>query len=181
MSREFVSQKDISIRAGDAALTDPLVINFDGSAPDLTETKYTFDLDADGSLEQISFVTRGSGFLALDLNGDGAVNNGGELFGPDTGDGFKELAGYDQDHNNWIDESDEIFHRLRIWTKDRDGNDRLFALGEKGIGAIYLGNAATPFQFKNSVNEQQGQLRTTGLFIRENGAAGTVQQIDLVC
>ncbi|KJS15914.1 MAG: hypothetical protein VR69_11685 [Peptococcaceae bacterium BRH_c4b] len=180
MSREFMSQKDIRIRAGDAVMKDPLVINFDGTAPDLTDTKFSFDLDADGNADQISFVTHGSGFLALDLNEDGTINNGSELFGPNTGNGFTELAQYDQDHNNWIDENDEILNRLRIWTKNEDGSDSLFALGEKGIGAIYLGNVETPFSFKDSTtNEPQGQARSTGIFIRENGAAGTVQQIDL--
>ncbi|GBF35749.1 hypothetical protein DCCM_4884 [Desulfocucumis palustris] len=180
MSREFMSSKNISIRAGDALMTDPLVINYDGPASKLTDTKYAFDLDSDGTPDQISFVGQGSGFLALDLNNDGAINNGGELFGPDSGNGFAELAAYDQDHNNWIDENDEIFNSLRIWTKDAQGNDRLFALGEKGIGAIYLGNVNTPFSIKDERNDIQGQVRTTGIFIRENGSAGTVQQIDLV-
>ncbi len=179
MSREFMSQKDISIRAGDAAKVDPLVINFEGTAPDLTDTKFSFDLDANGTADQVSFVTRGSGFLALDLNEDGTINNGGELFGPNTGNGFTELAQYDQDHNNWIDENDEVFDRLRIWTKDGEGRNQLIALGEKGIGAIYLGNVETPFSFKDSTNELQGQAKTTGIFIREDGTAGTVQQIDL--
>lgn len=179
MNREFISRTDLTIRAGDAVMKDPLVINFDGSAPDLTDTKYAFDLDSDGSPDQISFITEGSGFLALDLNGDGIINNGGELFGPGTGNGFAELAGYDHDHNNWIDENDEIFNRLRIWTKDADGSDRLLVLGEKGIGAIYLGNVVTPFEFKNSGNDLQGQLKSTGIFIREDGTAGTVQQVDL--
>lgn len=65
----------------------------------LTEAKYNFDLDSDGREDLISFVRPGSGFLALDLNGDGRVNDGRELFGPATGDGFAELARYDQDGN----------------------------------------------------------------------------------
>jgi len=159
MSREFASQHNLTIRAGDAALVDPLVINFSGSAPSLTETKFSFDLDSDGHQDQISFVGPGSGLLALDLDGDGRINNGMELFGPSSGDGFAELARYDEDGNQWIDESDPIYERLRIWTKDQNGNDVLFALGQKNVGAIFLGNVSTLFDLKDQANNLQGQVK----------------------
>lgn len=178
MSRQFMSEQNISVRAGDA-LVDPLVINFDGPAASLSQTKFSFDLDSDGTTDNISFVNPGSGFLALDLNNDGKVNDGGELFGPQSGDGFADLAKYDSDGNNWIDENDAIYEKLRIWTKDANGNDYLFALGQKGVGAIYLGNVSTEFAMKDSDNALQGQLRSSGVFLREDGSVGTVQQIDL--
>lgn len=179
MSRTFYSHRSISVRAGDAAMIDPLVINFDAPAAALTERSFQFDLDCDGKTDQISFVGPGSGFLALDKNGDGVINNGSELFGPQTGNGFAELAAYDQDGNGWIDEADEIFDRLRIWTRDAQGNETLLALGEKGIGAIYLGYADTPFSMRDSQNQENGQLRSTGIFLRENGSTGSIQQVDL--
>ncbi len=177
-SRQYSTETNVSIRAG-AALTDPLVINFAVPTASLTAAKYAFDLDADGDNEQISFLGQGSGFLALDKNGDGVVNDGSELFGPQSGNGFADLAAYDADGNNWIDENDPIYQSLVIWTKDENGNDRLFTLGQKGVGAIYLGNVATDFSYKNNANQLQGQLRTSGVFLREDGGVGTVQQIDL--
>ncbi len=179
MSREFALRQSISIRAGDAVRIDPLVINFSGNAPSLTEKKYSFDIDSDGKLDNISFVAPGSGFLALDLNSDGTINDGNELFGPNSGDGFSDLAQYDTDNNNWIDENDPIYDKLRIWTKDANGNDQLFALGQKGIGAIYLGNINTDYNIKDSQNQLQGQIRKTGIFLNENGTPGTIQHIDL--
>lgn len=179
MSREFMREQNISIRAGDARKVDPLVINFNGTLPQLTDTKFKFDLDSNRTNEQISFLRPGSGFLALDLNNDGRVNNGGELFGPNSGNGFAELAGYDRDNNGWIDENDPIFHQLRIWTTDEQGSTKLFALAEKGIGAIYLGNAETDFAMKDHANQLQGQVARTGVFLKEDGRAGTIQQIDL--
>lgn len=179
MSREFAARQDIAIRAGDAVAVDPLVINFSGTAAGLTSRKFIFDLNTDGKDEQISFVNSGSGFLALDLNGDGVVNNGSELFGPSTGDGFAELSQYDEDGNQWIDENDSIYDRLRIWTKDEGGGDVLFALGQKGVGAIFLGNIDTPFAIKNQDNDLQGQVNKSGIYAGENGTVGTVQQIDL--
>lgn len=181
MSREYLEQSDVSVRLGDAArqAKDPLVINFNGSAAQLTSTKFSFDLDADGTAEQISFVTPGSGFLALDKNQDGKINNGSELFGPASGNGFSELAVYDQDGNLWIDENDAVFGQLKIWSKDPQGNDQLATLKKAGVGAIYLGNVATEFSLKDASNRLDGQIRSSGVYLSENGAAGNVQQIDL--
>ncbi|MCR4441437.1 MAG: hypothetical protein QHH10_04745 [Peptococcaceae bacterium] len=179
MSREFIERNEIRIRAGDAARIDPLAVNFGGGLAGLTEAKFSFDLDADGREEQVSFLQKGSGFLALDLNGDGIINNGRELFGPRSGDGFRELAAYDYDKNNWIDESDPVFRCLRIWTKDSEGRDYLLALGEVGIGAVYLGSTATPFALRDLGNQPLGEIQKTGLFLKEDGTAGTVQHVDL--
>lgn len=178
MSREVYESTNISIKEGDAKL-DPLVINFDGPTASLTDKNFSFDLDADGHNENIAFTGVGSGFLAFDKNGDGKINDGSELFGVKSGNGFADLAEYDQDKNGWIDENDEIFSKLRIWTKEPDGSDKLFAIGVKGVGAIYLGNAQTSFDLKNTQNETSGTIRRTGIFLKENGSAGTIQHVDL--
>ncbi|WP_028584756.1 hypothetical protein [Desulfogranum mediterraneum] len=179
MSREFYTEQERSVAMGDA-LKDPLVVNFSGEAAELTQSKFSFDIDADGMKDQISFVGPRSGFLALDSNGDGEINDGTELFGAVSGDGFAELSAHDADANGWIDEGDAIFSRLRIWTKDAQGQDQLFALGQKGIGALYLGNIASPFSITTESNQLQGQLRSSGIFLHEEGGAGSLQQLDLV-
>ncbi len=179
MSREFFSESSLTLRAGDA-LKDPLVVNFGGRAAELTRQSYSFDIDADGASDQIHFVTPGSGFLALDTNSDGVINDGSELFGPQSGDGFAELARHDSDGNGWIDENDPVFSALRIWSKDTQGQDQLVALGARGIGAIYLGHITTPFEIKDSQNQLLGVVRDSGLYLGEEGSAGTLQQLDLV-
>jgi len=179
MSREFYQENNINIRMGEA-LKDPLVINFSGTSAELTQTKFAFDIDADGTDDTLSFVSPESGFLALDKNGDGTVNNGKELFGAMTGNGFSDLAAYDNDENGWIDENDSVYDKLQIWVKDAEGNDTLFALGQKGIGAIYLGNIDTPFSLKDEANIMDGQIVSSGIYIREDYGVGTVQQLDLV-
>ncbi len=178
MSRSFMSEQHISIKAGDA-LIDPLVINFDRNTAGLSDEKFSFDIDSDGNTENISYLEQGSGFLVYDKNGDGIVNNGRELFGPNTGDGFLELAQFDEDENGWIDENDSIYDKLQIWVKDEKGNDQLLAIGKKGIGAIYLGNIDTEYALKDSNNHLDGQIRKTGMFIHEDGNVGTIQHVDL--
>lgn len=179
MNREYLSQNTLSIRAGNAR-KDPLVINLGGNAPALTDDKISFDIDCDGQMDSISFVADGCGFLALDKNGDGIVNDGSELFGPQSGDGFNDLAQYDLDGNNWIDENDPIYKDLRIWTTDGDGNRRLFALGQIGVGAIYLGNIESRFSLKDNSNNSLGEIQKTGIFLSESGTAGTIHHIDIV-
>ncbi|MDO5110716.1 MAG: hypothetical protein Q4E65_00260 [Clostridia bacterium] len=179
MSRSFAEANSFSLRLGNANLCDPLVVNFDAASAGLSNTKFSFDLDADGKSDQISTLLQGSGFLALDKNADGVVNDGNELFGTQSGDGFADLSRYDSDGNNWIDENDPIYDKLRIWMKDDAGNSKLIALGEKGIGAIYLGNVSTEYGLKDHANQLNGQLRSTGVFLRENGTAGTIQHVDL--
>ena len=82
--------------------------------------------------------------------------------------------------NGWIDENDQVFERLRIWSKDAAGNDQLMALGARGVGAIFLGNVDTPFDLRDDNNQSLGQVRSGGVFLEEDGGVGTVQQVDLV-
>lgn len=179
MSRAFCAKYD-SIVQEDYICTDPLVINLDTNATTVSDQKFLFDLDADGKEEEISFVGKGSGFLALDKNKDGKINDGSELFGTRSGDGFKDLAAYDQDGNGWIDENDSIFKDLKIWTKDEKGNDRLIDLKEAGVGAIYLGNASTEFSLKSDETKAtNGVIRKTGIYLKETGEVSTIQHVDL--
>jgi hypothetical protein len=161
------------------SLVDPLMINLDGGVPALSDTRFEFDLDNDGTTEEISFAASGSGFLSFDKNNDGIINNGSELFGPGTGNGFDELAAYDQDGNGWIDENDDVFSKLSVWTRDEAGNDLLVSLAEAGVGAVYLDNAATGFELTDSDNTLTGEVARSGMFLFENGNVGVIQQIDL--
>lgn len=179
MSRTFVQTSSTSIREGDAVRKDPLVINFGGTGAELTDTQFAFDLNADGQQENIAFVAGGSGFLALDKNNDGKVNDGTELFGPRSGDGFADLAKYDEDGNQWIDENDAVYSQLRVWQRDASGQDSLTSLAQSGVGALYLGRVASPFSVNTAANQTLGQIRSTGLFLYESGLAGSLQQVDL--
>ncbi len=179
MSRNYVEESNLTIRAGDARKVDPLVINFDGQGAQLSQTRFKFDLDNDGSEEQLASLRPGSGFLALDRNGDGVINNGSELFGPASGQGFSELAKFDEDGNHFIDEGDSIYKKLRIWSFNEDGSQQLVALGDKNIGAIFLGHVTSPFQIKDDANNSLGDVASSGIYLTEDGNTGVVQQINL--
>ncbi len=71
-------------------------------------------------------IRPGSGFLALDLNNEGIIINGNELFGPRTGNAFAELSVHDEDGNNLIDENDPVYDQLSVRTINQQGNGVLF-------------------------------------------------------
>ena len=176
MSRSFMLENQIDIYNS----FDPLVINLDGLMPELSSDTFSFDLDNDGEHDQISKLASGNGFLAFDRNEDGKINQGSELFGTRTGNGFAELAEYDKDHNDWIDENDSIFNKLRIWLKNEDTKEReLIGLGEAGIGAIYLNATTSEFTYKSESNEVLGELKGCSFYLNENGTCGNISQIDL--
>lgn len=180
MLRQYSETSSTRVLLGDAARkTDPLVLNYSGKAAELTNQRFAFDLNADGTNEQINFVASGSGFLALDKNGNGQVDNGSELFGPTSGNGYSELAQYDSDHNGWIDESDAVYQQLKVWSKDASGNDSLQSLSALGVGALSLQALATPFDIKNANNELLGSVRASSVALNEDGSVASLQQIDL--
>ena len=175
LARSFVKKTSISIDLMN--LKDPLVISLDGSMPSLSSKTFSFDIDSDGKQDQISELNRNSVFLALDKNGNGVVDDGNELFGTQSGDGFGDLRKYDDDKNGWIDENDAIFDKLRVWQKNGNSN-KLIALGEIGIGAIFLGEAKTQFSLKTDSNATLGEIRSSGMFLFEDGRAGIISHID---
>lgn len=180
MSREFASYYEESVSLENARFLDPLVINLDTDVASVSDQKFFFDLDADGKEESISGLHPGSGYLALDINGNGIIDDGKELFGTASGDGFLDLAKYDDDGNGWIDEKDAIFEKLLIWATDENGNSELYHLKEKDVGALYLGRVSTEHSLNDPLtNRANGVIRSSGLFLYENGTAGTLQQLDL--
>ncbi len=179
MSRRFEQYYKEEVNFANFSLCDPLVINMDTDVTELSDQTFYFDIDADGEKDEISSLGSGSGYLALDQNGDGIVNDGSELFGTKSGDGFADLAKYDEDGNGWIDESDAIWSKLKIWTKDENGKDVLYGLAEKGVGALCLQNAATDFVLKGAEGRTNGMIRKTGVFLYENGNLGTLRHVDV--
>lgn len=195
MERAYSETVELRLQAGAAAeRKDPLVINFDGRAAQLSDQRFEFDLDADGQSEALAMLRSGSGFLAFDRNADGRVNDGRELFGAKTGDGFGELLAFDSDGNGWIDSGDTIFGKLRVWMPDptapetgnrsREEEERrqggqLLTLEEAGVAAISLRPISSAFDLRGLNNSDLGQVRSTGLYLSTAATPGVVQQIDL--
>ncbi len=159
-------------------MCDPLVINYSGTIPKFADNTMSFDIDCDGTSDNIHMLNGGSGYLALDKNGNGKIDDGNELFGPKTDNGYGELAAYDEDGNGWIDENDSVFNSLKIWISDGHGGMRLIALKDQKVGAIYLGSVETEAKLYSG-NQQAARLKRTGLVLLENGESRVMQELDL--
>ncbi len=180
-SRE-VSQTITGFSGLGGVLVDPIVLNFTAGLDMLEDDfSFSFDLDCDGEEENICGLKSGSGFLALDKNSDAIINDGSELFGPLTGSGYNELAVYDVDHNNWIDENDPIFEQLLVWMGSGSGNGELVSLKEAGVGAIALAHVSGgKFNLKNEYGQVMATVDSSGLFLTEDGAVHSMQELDLL-
>jgi len=62
--------------------------------------------------------------------------------------------------------------------KDAEKQDHLFSLKDKGVGALYLGHARTPFALKSDTNALLGQVRSTGVFLNYDLALGRLRPVD---
>ena len=158
---------------------DPLLLDLSDKGPQLSSVSFDFDINLDGQSERLAFAAAGSGFLVLDKNHDGEINDGSELIGGLTGEAFKELAHFDDDGNGWIDENDAVFERLQIWHLDPHGQKTLTQLAEAGVGALYLGHEATQYTLKDQHNQELGIIQRSGVYLRENGLAASMVQVDL--
>ncbi|CAM2840324.1 hypothetical protein [Helicobacter burdigaliensis] len=159
---------------------DPLVIDYEGNGTELSDTKMSFDLDSDGKKDQISTLKKGSGFLALDKNGDGKINDGNELFGTQSGDGFKDLSAYDSNKDGKIDKEDPIYDKLRIWSPNENGEGELVGLGEKGIGVIYLDAKENQEMMRGENGDLLGIKQKSADILFDDGRVGDIHHIDLV-
>lgn len=163
------------------SMCDPLIIQMDSSFSNLSDQSFFFDLDCDGTGEELSSLPSGTGFLALDKNRDEIINDGSELFGTGLLDSFSDLAQYDSDHNGWIDENDSVFSHLKIWTTDETGNSILYSLKDKKIGSLCLASAETNFTLRSeSSGSVTGAIRKSGVFLYEDGRAGSLHHLDMV-
>ncbi|KUK21109.1 hypothetical protein [Pseudothermotoga lettingae] len=171
MSRSLEITRQINLSMHEN-LQDPLLLNFSNVPVEFSDKKVKLDLDLDNVTDEIHLPENGA-FLALDLNQNGVIENGLELFGPRTGNGFLELARYDEDGNNWIDESDSVFAKLKVWFADQNGKSKLMTLKETNIGAIYLEFVKTPFDIHDGV------ITNTGIYLTEDGQVKSIHQINL--
>jgi hypothetical protein len=152
-----------------------LVLTFDHSSATVSQAKVAFDLNVDGEIDSISYATGPSAFLALDKNTNGKIDDGSELFGATSGDGFADLAQYDDNRDGVIDESDAVFSKLQLSSLDAQGN-----LADRNVGAIFLANLNTEAILADTNNDVNGLVRKSGLFLQEDYTPGLVQHVDIV-
>ncbi|WP_181359648.1 calcium-binding protein [Vibrio splendidus] len=128
----------------------PLILDLDGDGIETTnlENGVYFDHNGDGKLERSATATSDDGFLALDLDGNGTIDYGKELFGDNTvladgtlaKNGFEALAQYDENADGIIDANDSIYNQLKVFRDlNQDGisqANELFTLKDLDIASV---------------------------------------------
>ncbi len=131
---------------------DPLIIDLGKTGIELTDVNngVHFDIDKNGFAEKTAWTDGEDGFLVLDRNGNGFIDDGGELFSDQvimknekiSIDGFEALGDLDDNKDEVINSEDSQFSDLRVWVDaNRDGissDEELKTLEEHGIISISL-------------------------------------------
>lgn len=171
--REINIERQLTMTA--AEFKDPLILNINNRAELFGSNMTSFDLDGDGKKEDIPTLKKGVWYLAYDKNENGRIDDGTELFGAKTGNGFAELSAFDSNQNGLIEQQDSQFSHLQLW----NGHNGYQTLSDGNIKAISLSASNTPFTFTDGEGNPKAQLRQTSVFITENNRLGAIHQIDI--
>ena len=172
-----VDRSEQSSHLGVAEFKDPLVLDFRESTTRMSLSGVDFDIDSDGKSERLRLPVGNSAILFDDRNHNDKADDGSELFGPQTGNGFAELAKLDGDGNGWIDGGDAAYADLKLWQIADDGKSVVRSLANAGIGALSIANVETPFAVKEN-GETVAQVGASGVWLGEQGGSGVVRQIN---
>jgi hypothetical protein len=167
---------------------DPLTLDLDGDGLETSGTSSTrpiyFDHDGDGIRSSTGWVLPDDGFLVLDRNGNGAIDNGRELFGDATvlasgqqaANGFAALRDLDTNGDGSIDAGDTQWSQLRVWRDaNQDGisqQSELATLGEVGIKAIGVTE-----KLHSQILSNRNEIANLGEFTRIDGTLGTLGEV----
>ncbi|MGP4717737.1 calcium-binding protein [Psychrobacter sp. T6-6] len=169
---------------------DPIVLDLNGNGIQLVEDDGNFgaffDHDGDGIRTASGWVDPEDGLLVRDINGDGIINDGTELFGDSTllndgtlaKSGIQALADLDSNGDGIVDVQDENFNELKVW-QDKNGDgistaDELLTLTEVGISSLNVTNS-------EMINEAVtgGVIKEQNTFTKTDGSIGTIADVNL--
>ncbi|WP_394091825.1 calcium-binding protein [Xylella fastidiosa] len=168
---------------------DPLVLDLDGDGIETVAAgkHILFDHDGDGIKHASGWVKPDDGFLVLDRNGNGRIDDGSELFGADTilanghkaTSGFEALRDLDSNGDGLFDAADARFADVRVWRDlNQDGQSQaneLFTLSSLGIASITL----TPTNTEDVDLGNGNLIDNRGTYTRTDGRTGVVGDLQL--
>jgi Ca2+-binding RTX toxin-like protein len=150
-----------------------------------TGSTVLFDADGDGVRTGMGWVGEGDAWLARDLDGNGMIDSGRELFGDQTllangeraSDGFAALAALDSNADGVFDAQDAAYGEVLVWRDlNQDGvsqADELQALEAAGVASVALAAEEQP----SFMSDSRGIMTHAGSFTRMDGSVGLAANI----
>jgi len=171
VTEQFSLSLDISFEQQEQG--DPLILDLDFNSFYFSsvEENIQFDLNADGQTEAISNLVGLDAFLAIDLNQNGRIDNGLELFGDAGGakNGFVDLARFDDNSDQRIDAQDRVFDQLLLLNFSQVGEQQLTSLADREILSLSLQSREKNFDYANN-----NQLTAVSDFKDNKGNTGLI-------
>ncbi|QIF42451.1 iron-regulated protein FrpC [Kingella kingae] len=175
-------------RDGKAYGYDPLILNLDGKgiqtlAPSSISAR--FDHNADGIATATGWTAAGNGILALDLNNNGKIDSGKEIFGNHSvlpngtaaAHGYAALAELDSNADGIINALDDAFSSLKVWQDiNQDGisqANELFTLDALGIQSLNLEHQENSKDLGNG-----NRLTYIGSYTKTDGTTGEMGDVE---
>ncbi|MDR2084144.1 MAG: hypothetical protein LBP67_04030, partial [Bacteroidales bacterium] len=164
----------------------PLILDLNGDG--IKTTSLTngvfFDYDGNRFAEKTGWVDPSDALLVRDLDNNGLIDNGGELFGDNTilnngqkaANGFEALAELDSNRDGWVDQNDEAWNALKLW-QDINSNGivdegELAVLEDAGISGLQVS-----YEEQNYTDENENQHRQIGYFTRDDATSGQMTDV----
>ena len=167
---------------------DPLTLDLDGDGLETSGTSATapifFDHDGDGVLTSTGWIKPDDGFLVMDRNGNGKIDNGGELFGDATvrylggftATGFAALEQEDTNGDGKVNSLDANWAKLRIWRDaNQDGisqSDELLTPAQANVASMNVANGIYGSGIGLQVNGNF--ISSIGSYNRTDGTSATM-------
>lgn len=164
----------------------PLVVDLDGDGVETVSAAggIYFDHDANGFKENSGWVGQDDGILVRDINGNGQIDNGTELFGNNSVlssgekavNGFEALKELDDNNDGTFDANDKAWNEVKIW-QDKNFNGmvddgELLTLEQAGIAGIDL-----DYTNQENIDENGNNHKQTGTFIKTDGTTGAIDDV----
>ena len=164
----------------------PLVVDLDGDGVETTTTEdgTHFDHDNNGFAEKTSWVGKDDGLLVRDINGNGQIDDGTELFGNNSvlsngqkaANGFEALKDLDSNNDGVFNSSDTAWNQVNVW-KDSNQNGKVDEGELLTLEQAEIENIDLNYQNSNAVDTNGNTVGQIGSFDKENGTQGNISDI----
>ena len=186
---QFINIDGSPIREGFTTASNtrsPLILDLDGDGVETigTNSNVYFDHDDNGFAENSGWVGKDDGLLVRDLNNNGQIDDGTELFGNNSvlssgekaANGFEALKDLDSNNDGIFNSSDTAWNQVKVW-KDANSNGlvdegELLTLEQANVSGINL-----DYENSTTTDENGNQHNQTGTFIKTDGSTGSVHDV----